>query len=372
MPLAEQYQNNSQTTLAEDLDNSETVITVTDGSVFPSAGQFRVLVDSEIFLVTSRSGNDLTAATRPQEGTTAATHNNGAAITHVLTAASLARVIEQRAGQVVDLAAEAMNFPSREGADDTQPEWWEEADANATLTEVDTAGETLTETFGRALKVVVATSNSYAYQPYTYADQPRIKSGRSATVAYAVWSVSSAVARLRLQSSAGSLGVSADTTAAAWTILTVDPVTLNGTNVQIRLEVDVGTAYFVPLTARPRGLIYKAITTATVKTLTGIADEATWTDVDCTSVTSNLAVMANLHALLNEAVSGFDLSVRCNGTNKSSNILTSADAGVIYTRAAEVILLDDQQIFEYHLDRFTGSSGVDLGVIEVLGFWEWE
>ena len=63
--------------------------------------------------------------------------------------------------QASQLVNEVMNFPSLESADDAQPEWWEEANANATLTEVDVAGEGITETYERALKVVVAGANSY-------------------------------------------------------------------------------------------------------------------------------------------------------------------------------------------------------------------
>lgn len=80
----EVLKNNSGTELAEALDNSETGVDVVDGSVFPSEGDFRILVDSEIMLVTARSSNTLTV-TRGAEGTAAAIHSSAAAVTLILT-----------------------------------------------------------------------------------------------------------------------------------------------------------------------------------------------------------------------------------------------------------------------------------------------
>lgn len=83
-PNKEQFANNGATTLNGAINNSTTSVTVTDGSMFPSSGNFRIIVDAEIMLVTARSGNGLTVV-RGAESTTAASHSNGAAATHVLT-----------------------------------------------------------------------------------------------------------------------------------------------------------------------------------------------------------------------------------------------------------------------------------------------
>lgn len=80
----EQLVNNATTTVNEPLDASETVITVADGSVFPTEGDCRFIIDDERFLMTSRSGNDVTA-TRGIEGSTAATHSNGADVKIIAT-----------------------------------------------------------------------------------------------------------------------------------------------------------------------------------------------------------------------------------------------------------------------------------------------
>jgi hypothetical protein len=95
--MAEQLQNFGTTTLNEALDDSETGVDVTDGSVFPSSGDFRVNVEDELMLVTARSGNTLTV-TRGAESTTAAAHDNGTTIQMVLTAAGLDTYISENAG----------------------------------------------------------------------------------------------------------------------------------------------------------------------------------------------------------------------------------------------------------------------------------
>ena len=74
--------------LAEDLDISETVVTVTNGAYFQNGDVIQI--DDEQMQVTGKSGNDLTV-TRGYGGTTPATHTNGtrffltAAFTEVLT-----------------------------------------------------------------------------------------------------------------------------------------------------------------------------------------------------------------------------------------------------------------------------------------------
>jgi hypothetical protein len=89
-PLREQIQNSSSSTLNGAINNSVTTVTVTTGANFPSAGNYRVRVGTEIMLVTARSTNDLTVV-RGYEGTTAASHSSGDACTLVLTAGSLGR-----------------------------------------------------------------------------------------------------------------------------------------------------------------------------------------------------------------------------------------------------------------------------------------
>jgi hypothetical protein len=290
--------------------------------------------------------------------------------------------------QASQLANEVMNFPSLEGANDAQPEWWEKS-ANATLTEVDVAGEGITEQYARAHKVVTTADGSYSYQRYTYADQPRIKSGRKLSAIFAVWSVGGAAARIRLQSDVDSLGVSADTTAAGWAILKVEGVTLDGTYVEARCEVDSGTAYFVPLGVnigeravplRPRGLSRRrAATNINAETLSGQASKAA-ADVDLTANTSPLAFFVDLQIQLVEGTSGeeYVYYTRPNGTNlavtgdvatKRAGLRGAAGNFGINTFTERT---DDQQVIETALVRIAGSGTIFTCILHVVGWWEWE
>lgn len=92
--MPEQYANNAKTTLNGAINNSTTSITVTDGSVFPSSGDYRLKVDSELMLCTARSGNTLTV-TRGIESTTAASHSDLAQISLVLTKQSFINLLTE-------------------------------------------------------------------------------------------------------------------------------------------------------------------------------------------------------------------------------------------------------------------------------------
>jgi len=80
--------NLATTTLNGGINNSTTTVVVTSGAVFPSTGNFRILIGSEIMLVTARSTNTLTVV-RAQESTSAASHSDLDVVTGPLTAGSL-------------------------------------------------------------------------------------------------------------------------------------------------------------------------------------------------------------------------------------------------------------------------------------------
>jgi hypothetical protein len=84
----EQFKNDGQTTLNGSISDSVTSVVVTDGSVFPAGGDFRILIDDELMLCTARSTNTLTVA-RAQEGTTNVGHANAALVNHVVSQGGL-------------------------------------------------------------------------------------------------------------------------------------------------------------------------------------------------------------------------------------------------------------------------------------------
>ncbi len=83
--MSEQLKNFGLTALNGAINNSTTSITVVDGSVFPASGVFTVIVDSELMRVTARSSNTLTVV-RGEEGSTAASHSDGAGVRNIQTA----------------------------------------------------------------------------------------------------------------------------------------------------------------------------------------------------------------------------------------------------------------------------------------------
>lgn len=93
--MAEQFSNNASSTLNGAIDNDDTSLVVTSASSFPTTGNFRIRIDDEIMLVTAVSGTTFTV-TRAVEGTSAASHSNGADVRHVLTAAALQAIVGSR------------------------------------------------------------------------------------------------------------------------------------------------------------------------------------------------------------------------------------------------------------------------------------
>ncbi len=85
--MAELFKNLASTTLAADIDDSTTSITVASAMGF-TGGNFRILIDSEIMKVTAVSGTTFTVV-RAQESTAATSHTSATAVYNVLTAGAL-------------------------------------------------------------------------------------------------------------------------------------------------------------------------------------------------------------------------------------------------------------------------------------------
>jgi hypothetical protein len=91
----ERFANGGLSSLEAGISDSDLALTVKSAVGFPTGGNFRVVVESEIMLVTDVQGKVFTI-TRAQEGSSAVAHDADVAVFHVLTAGSLAqRDIEQ-------------------------------------------------------------------------------------------------------------------------------------------------------------------------------------------------------------------------------------------------------------------------------------
>ena len=120
MSVRERYANNASTSLNGSINNSVTSITVASSSGFPSYGTFRILVESEIMIVTNVSGTTWTVV-RGAEGTTAASHADSTPVVQVVTAGSLTSIIEDNwlqaahapvRGQIRDASGNLMTVSS--------------------------------------------------------------------------------------------------------------------------------------------------------------------------------------------------------------------------------------------------------------------
>lgn len=276
----------------------------------------------------------------------------------------------------------------------TQNQWWDDEGTPTTkATAVPSSGEAgLDAKFLEVIKCITDAADEGFNQRYTYADEPRLKSG--AHISALIWVAtttggSGITAKLR-NSDASSTTATAVTTDGDWTLLCIEDHTCAGTYVELVVTKDASGTFYAggPITVMvgadaialpPRGLRYRAIDDPTsIKTLTGIGDEATWTDIDCTAATSNLA--AKLHGQYNifqgASSTDFELHVRRNGSSEASGV-TNQLAAVSDTNSEHaggdfIQLLDDAQIFEYFLDRTAGAVTLQFGVMGARGYWEWE
>jgi hypothetical protein len=89
----EQFANKAITTLAANINDSTTDITVASATGFPSTVQYRITINSEIMLVTAGAGTTTWTVTRGAESTVAAAHTSGDAVSHVLTAESMDKAV---------------------------------------------------------------------------------------------------------------------------------------------------------------------------------------------------------------------------------------------------------------------------------------
>lgn len=91
----EKLSNSAITTLALSTNASATSISVSAFSMFPPSGDFRILVDNELMLVTAGSSTSTWTVTRGIENTTAVAHAAGAQVALVITSAGLLKYVQE-------------------------------------------------------------------------------------------------------------------------------------------------------------------------------------------------------------------------------------------------------------------------------------
>ena len=93
MVRREQIVNNIGTTLNGAINDSVLSATLTDGSVFPAEGDYRLKIEAEVMLVTARSG-DVVTIERGVDGTAAASHGDGISADAILSAEGLTQYFD--------------------------------------------------------------------------------------------------------------------------------------------------------------------------------------------------------------------------------------------------------------------------------------
>lgn len=106
--MLEQFANGAQSQLTSPMTSGQGSLVLASASNFPSVGNYRVLVDGEVMLCTSRSGTTLSLS-RAVDGTIAASHAAGALAACVLTAASLLSVVTDRALMIANNLSDVAN-----------------------------------------------------------------------------------------------------------------------------------------------------------------------------------------------------------------------------------------------------------------------
>jgi hypothetical protein len=106
--MTEQYTNYARSALESSISGNATSLTVLDPSSFPTTGNFRIVVDNEILLVTAVAYSTFTVQ-RGYENTPAVAHYAGAIVAHVLTAGGLTAIITQVANPPLVLTAQTTN-----------------------------------------------------------------------------------------------------------------------------------------------------------------------------------------------------------------------------------------------------------------------
>ena len=106
MSFIESFANDATTTLSGSITSGATSLVVNSASRFPTSPQFRLIIDSEYLLVQGVTGTTFSVV-RGVEGSTAASHSNGASVSQILTSGGLVGV----AGSV-NLSDTNSNLPS--------------------------------------------------------------------------------------------------------------------------------------------------------------------------------------------------------------------------------------------------------------------
>lgn len=276
------------------------------------------------------------------------------------------------------------NSPGQIVTDGTEPQWWDDV-ANATLTDVDLAGEAIAEKAKRAFKAVTIADNVYGYQTLTFADEDLLDAGET-MVSLGVWVYCASAAKASIGLYGTNLGLQESSQAGAgvWTLLKVEGITLNAgdTSIQVRLIVDTDTAWFTmpmlnvgpkALPWVPRGWKRVQLQFVTQVGL-GATGDVAWSDTDCTANSHPLAVWYHIQLYCND--------VHAAGSNAivSHDDVFGADVAIVRNRELVAnqyqffngdVQCNDSQVIRYYYDEPDADNDGSI-FLYLNSYWMWE
>src|SRR5215831_2249058 len=113
--MPETFSNNAIGALSASMGPTDTSLTLNtgQGALFPTSGNFRILIESELMLVGAISGDTLSSITRGVEGTTAASHAAATQVAHVVTAGALGLFLQALpSGMITPFAGPSSAVPA--------------------------------------------------------------------------------------------------------------------------------------------------------------------------------------------------------------------------------------------------------------------
>jgi len=109
MSRRERFANDAASTLDGQIDAAVTSLDVISAADFPAEGDFRIVVDNEIMLVTGVSSNTFTVV-RARENTTGVTHGDGVSVIQIITVGGLQRYVRDGVSLFNDSALPKSNY----------------------------------------------------------------------------------------------------------------------------------------------------------------------------------------------------------------------------------------------------------------------
>lgn len=278
------------------------------------------------------------------------------------------------------------NSPGQIPVDGAEPQWWDEGDGDATLTDEDTAGEAPGDIHERCFKCVTADDDKYGLQTFTLADEETLDAGVT-VVSFGCWvyCATGSKASIAIYGTNLTLQESDQAGAGAWEWLTVENITLDAgdATIEVRLIVDTDTAWFtMPMlsvgpTAQPwmsRDTRFVPLAQVTQQDLNTTGDVA-WSDTDCTANTDPLATLiAALHFISeSDGVLGSNQRLGHSDDVMGADTIETLVRVQVFSQSVYgfgLLLCDDSQVVRYFVSETDADNDV-RAVIYLTGYWMW-